>query len=63
MLEERLRDANSLREQAKRCRTLSKTATEPEITEQLRAWAVELAEEAEQAVWRAAERDESIMTV
>jgi hypothetical protein len=56
-----MHDAQSLREQAKRCRTLSKVVTEPEVIEQLRVWAVELAEEAEQAEWRAAEREENIL--
>lgn len=50
-----MHDPNSLREQARRCRALSKTAMEPEVIEQLRVWAVELAEEADQAEWRAAE--------
>jgi hypothetical protein len=44
-----MHDPKSLREQARRCRALSKTAVEPEVIEQLRVWAVELAEEAEQA--------------
>lgn len=50
-----MHDPNSLREQARRCRALSKTAMEPEVIEQLRVWAVELAAEADQAEWRAAE--------
>ena len=54
---------HSLREQARKCRTLSKTAVEPEIIEQLRVWAVELAEEAEQMEWREAEREETILSV
>ena len=58
-----MHDAQSLREQAKRCRTLSKVMTEPEVIEQLRVWAVELAEEADQAEWRAAEREETIVSV
>jgi hypothetical protein len=58
-----MHDAQSLREQAKRCRTLSKNITEPEVIEQLRVWAVELAEEAEQAEWRVAEREETIVSV
>jgi hypothetical protein len=56
-------DRSSLREQARRCRVLSKTAVEPEVIEQLRVWAVELAEEAEQAEWRAAEEEESVLPV
>ena len=50
-----MHDPSSLREQARRCRVLSKTAVEPEIIDQLRVWAVELAEEADQAEWQAAE--------
>ena len=46
-----MHDPNSLREQARKCRVLSKTAVEPEVIEQLRVWAVELAEEADQAEW------------
>src|ERR1700747_2846828 len=42
-----MHDPNSLREQARRCRALSKTAVEPEVIEQLRVWAVELATEGE----------------
>jgi hypothetical protein len=38
-----MHDPSSLREQARRCRVLSKTAVEPEVIEQLRVWAVELA--------------------
>jgi hypothetical protein len=52
-----MHDAQSLREQAKRCRTLSKIITEPEVSEQLRVWAVELAEEADQVDWTAAEQN------
>ena len=48
-----MHDPNSLREQARKCRGLSKTAVEPEVIEQLRVWAVELAEEADQAESRA----------
>jgi hypothetical protein len=48
-----MHDPNSLREQARKCRVLSKTTVEPEVIEQLRVWAVELAEEADQAEWRA----------
>jgi hypothetical protein len=52
-----MNDPNSLREQARRCRTLSKTAVEPEVIEQLRVWAVELAKEADVAEWQAAESE------
>jgi len=37
--------------------------SEPEVIEQLRVWAVELAEEADQAEWRAAEGEETIVSV
>ena len=50
-----MQDPSLLRKQAKRCRILSKTAVKPEIIEQLRVWAVELAEEADQAEWQAFE--------
>ena len=52
-----MHDAQSLREQAKRCRTLSKSITEPEVIDQLRVWAVELAEEADQVEWTAEEEN------
>jgi hypothetical protein len=55
--------SNCLREQARKCRALSKTAIEPDVIEQLRVWAVELAEEAEQMDWREAEREETILSV
>jgi hypothetical protein len=58
-----MHDPKSLREQARRCRALSRTAIEPDVIEQLRVWSVELAEEAERAEWRAAERDETIVSI
>jgi len=42
-------DPKHLREQARRCRGWSKTATEPDLIEQLRIWSVELADEANTA--------------
>jgi len=42
-----MHDANYLWNLARRCRDLGKTAIEPEIVEQLRIWATELAEIAE----------------
>ena len=57
-----MNDPTSLREEAKRCRTLSKIATEPDVIEQLRVWAVELAEEADQTEWRTAEREKTIVS-
>jgi hypothetical protein len=44
-----MHDPNSLREQERRCHAFSKTAVDPEVIEQLRVWAAELAEEADQA--------------
>jgi len=52
-----MHDPNSLREQARRCRAISKTAVEPEVIEQLRVWAVDLAEEADQAERPEVERE------
>jgi hypothetical protein len=40
-----MRDPNHLREQARKCRTLAKTAIEPELIEPLRLWSVELADD------------------
>ena len=55
-----MHDPSSLREQARRCRALAKTAVEPEVIEQFRVWAVELAEEADQVEWGAAQEEETI---
>jgi len=52
-----MHDPSSLREQARKCRALSKTAVEPEVIEQLRVWAVDLAEEADQAERPEVERE------
>ena len=57
-----MRDPDHLREQAQRCRTLAKTALEPDLIEQLRLWSVELADEAD-AVERAADGEETIISV
>ena len=57
--ESRVRDANYLREQAKRCRALAKTAVEPDLIEQLRLWSVELADEADAVEWQDAENEET----
>jgi hypothetical protein len=54
-----MRDPNQLRDQARKCRVLAKTAIEPEIIEQLRVWSVELADEAD-AVERSAENEAPI---
>ena len=53
-----MRDAEHFRKQARRCRALSKTAIHPEQIEQFRMWAVELAEEADEAERHAAKREE-----
>jgi hypothetical protein len=58
-----MRDPISLRELARKCRALAKTAVEPEVIEQLQMWAVELVEEAEQTKWRAAEREQTIRSL
>ena len=58
-----MHDPSSLREQARRCRALAKTAVEPEVIEQLRVWAVELVEDADELEWRAAQEDETIFLV
>jgi hypothetical protein len=52
-----MRDPDQLRERARRCRFLAKTAIELEVIEQLRVWSVELADEADAAERRAAEND------
>ena len=57
-VEKRVRDAQHFREQARRCRALSKTAIEPEVIEQLRMWSVDLVDEADEAERRAMERCE-----
>ena len=42
-----MRNPNHLREQARRCRAMSKTAIEPDLIEQLRVWSIELVDEAD----------------
>ena len=42
-----MQDPNHLREQARKCRTLAKSAIEPELIEQLRVWSIELADQAD----------------
>ena len=46
-------DPKHLREQARRCRGWSKTATEPDLIEQFRIWSVKLADEADTVERRA----------
>jgi hypothetical protein len=52
-----MNDPTSLREQARRCRALSKAALEPEVIQQLRVWAVDFADEADQAERREVKRE------
>lgn len=52
-----MQDPKNLRDQAHRCRVLSKTAIEPDLIEQLRVWSVELADEADRVERRAAESE------
>ena len=54
-----MRDPENLREQARRCRTLAKTAIEPGVIEQLRVWSIELADEADAAERETAETKEN----
>ena len=49
--------ADHFRELARRCRRLSKTAVDPELIEQSRVWAVDFADEADEAERRAVERE------
>ena len=50
-------DPNHLREQARKCRALAKTAIDHELIEQLRIWVVELADEADTVERHAAESE------
>jgi hypothetical protein len=52
-----MQDPKNLREQAQKCRALSKTAIEPDLIEQLRVWSVELADEADTVERRAAKSE------
>ena len=61
--EKRMRDPNHLREQARRCRTLARTANEPELIEQLRVWSVELVDEADAVERRVTEVEQTAMSV
>jgi hypothetical protein len=55
--EGRMTDPNHLREQARKCRVLAKTAIDDELIEQLRIWSVELADEADTVERYAAESE------
>ena len=48
-------DADYFRQLARRCRLLSKTAIVPEVIEQLRLWAGDFADRADEAERRATE--------
>jgi hypothetical protein len=43
-----MQDPKHLREQARKCRTLAKTAIEPESIEQIRVWSFELTDKADE---------------
>ena len=57
-----MQDPNHLREQARKCRKLSKTVLEPDLIEQLRVWSAELADEAD-AVERSSVQDEKTLVL
>jgi hypothetical protein len=52
-----MQDVSYLWKLARQCRDLEKTVTEPEVIEQLRIWATELAEIAENLESRPVERE------
>ena len=54
-----MQDANHLRDLARHCRALSKTAIEPEVIEQLRLWAVDFVDEADEEERQGVEREEA----
>ena len=49
--------AEDFRKLARRCCVLSKTAVDPELIDQIRLWAVDFADEADEVERRAVERD------
>jgi hypothetical protein len=51
-------NASYFRELARRCCALAKVTIEPEVKEQLRLWAVEFADQADEAERRATGREE-----
>lgn len=57
-----MRDPHYLRHQARRCVALSKTAIEPEIIEQFRVWALDLADEADEVERQAVERGQTVIS-
>lgn len=46
-----MRDPQELRHLARSCRDLAKSSIDPEVSEQLRLWALELADEADETEW------------
>jgi hypothetical protein len=52
-----MRGPDYFRQMARRCLRLSKTTVEPELSEQMRVWAVDLADEADQVERREVERE------
>jgi len=53
-------DADYFRELARRCCTLAMASIVPEVKEQLRLWAAEFADQADDAERRAAERESTV---
>ena len=51
-----MKNAEDFRELARRCRVLSKTADDPDLIEQVRLWAADFADEADEAERCAVER-------
>ena len=49
--------AEDFRRLARRCCVLSKTAVDPDLVDQMRLWAVDFADEADEVERRAVERD------
>ena len=58
-----MRDPNRLREQARKCCTLTKIVIDPELVEQLRMRFIELSDEADTAERSAAEMEWTIMSL
>jgi hypothetical protein len=54
-----MRDPHYLRDQARRCLALSKTSIEPEVIEQFRVWALDLADEADEVERQAVGREQT----
>ena len=47
-----MHDPKDLRSLSRQCRERAKTALEPDVIDQLRIWAIELAVEADNVEWR-----------